>query len=72
VACSMSSLTDDVAAGLCCEMEQEEFEQLLQTVTDLMLEKPYEVQESFARAWESALPQQCRHLLQQIILREGK
>ena len=72
IATKRQHMTDDVAAELCVEMEQEEAEQLWETVEGIMRDKPYEVQGSFARQWDNTLPRHRKGLLQEIILRERK
>lgn len=68
----MASLTDEVADQLCRELEEEEFEELWQTVEGIMRDSSYQQQESFARTWENTLPQHRKQLLQEIILRDRK
>lgn len=68
----MASLTDDVAAQLCRELEEEEFEELWQTVEGLMRDSSYERQEHFARTWDNTPPRHRKQLLQEIILRDRK
>lgn len=68
----MASLTDEVAAQLCIELEEEEFEELWQTVEGIMRDSSYERQEQFARQWEQTPPRFRKQLLQQIILHDSK
>ena len=68
----MASLTDEVAGQLCCELEEEEFEELWQTVESIMRDSSYERQERFDRMWENTPPRYHKQLLQEIILHDRK
>ena len=68
----MPTLTDDVAARLCQQLEEEEFQGLWGAVEHIMRMSSYERQAWFVQEWVRTPRQLRKQLLQQIILHDSK